>query len=100
MTQRDWMTRRLAKEARAMTADALIARYIEPNPDPSRLYDSHTTEGAAPIYAIIGLLQLTDWNVDKVAKAYLLPCEAVRAAIAFYRRHPRNIDLFLAVNAE
>jgi hypothetical protein len=38
-------------------------------------------------------------DVARVAADYALPCEAVKAAIAYYQRHKNLIDARIAANA-
>jgi len=53
------------------------------------------------VWAIIGYLQLYDWDVSRVQQAYDpdLTEEDVRAAWDYYKRHPAEIDAKLEANA-
>ncbi|MCA1666263.1 MAG: hypothetical protein LC793_02445 [Thermomicrobia bacterium] len=68
--------------------DALIAKYIEkdpqrPWPGSERLVNYHTA-----IWALIGYYQHAgNGDVAQVARDYEVPEEAVEAALAFYRSH-------------
>jgi uncharacterized protein (DUF433 family) len=89
-------------------ADALITKYIEENPrfpGPARAW---LRESGVPVWALVGHLQQalggdaghpTDEQVARVAHDYDLPREAVEAALAYYRRHPRPINELIADNA-
>jgi len=66
--------------------DALIARYIEKDPErpwsgSERLVDYHT-----PVWALIGYYNhAAKGDIAQVAHDYDVPEEAVEAALAFYR---------------
>lgn len=81
------------------TEDALIAEWIEPHPtkggrDEYRL----NKERAISVWAIIGYLEATQGDRDRVARTYLIPREAVDAAIAYYERNREVIDNRLDAN--
>jgi len=54
--------------------------------------------GYIHVWAIIGELESSGWDIAAVAAGYGIPEEAVRAAIAYYRRHQAEIDARLADN--
>jgi len=66
--------------------------------DPSNPAESHTLEGGVPIYALIGYARVVGGDVERVAGAYHLSLEAVRAALAYYERNRAAVDAFLAAN--
>lgn len=80
--------------------DALIARHIEPHPDPVK--EGHAwyrlKERGVPVYAIIGSLTPTYDNADDVADAFGVSREAVDAAVAYYARYKEAIDSRLVTN--
>jgi uncharacterized protein (DUF433 family) len=79
--------------------DALIARYIEPNPHKPAVEEARLTDYGISVWAIMGYYLLAlNRDVDEVARAYDVPREAVEAAIAYYRRHQCAIDTRLAAN--
>ncbi len=51
------------------------------------------------MWALIGYLGMVDGNADQVALDYVLPREAVEAALAYYRRHQAVIEARIAANA-
>ena len=81
-----------------MTEEALIVRYIEPNPNRPHLAEAWLKESAVPVWAIIGALPAANGDLAAVAAAYDVPLAAVEAAMAFYRRHQCLIDARLAEN--
>lgn len=80
--------------------DALIARHIEPHPDPAKQDRAwyRLKERGVPVYAIIGSLTPDQDNVDDVADAFGVSREAVDAAIAYYARHKDAVDARLVTN--
>ena len=80
------------------TADALIAEYIELNPDRPGLDHARLKEFGVAVWALIGYLRGADDDIDGVAADYEVPREAVLAAIAYYERHRALLDHRIAVN--
>jgi uncharacterized protein (DUF433 family) len=78
--------------------DVLIARHIEPHPDPVKSGRGwyRLKERGVPVYAIIGSLTPTQSNAGDVAAAFGVSPEAVDAAIAYYGRYKADIDCRLA----
>jgi len=80
-------------------ARALIARHIVPSPGQRGAHDARLAESGTPVWALVGAFfshALAD--PGRVAAAYEVPEEAVRAALLFYRRHQVAIDGWLALN--
>lgn len=80
--------------------DALIDAYVvvdrrRAGPGGARL----ATYGY-PIWILIDALGAADQDLVRVAGDYEIPEEAVRAAIAFYRRHRDAIDARARANAD
>lgn len=78
--------------------DKLIARYIEldqhrPTPDHARIKGYGMN-----VWALIGALGGDDGDVAEVARSYRVPVEVVLAALAYYRRHRKCIDVLVRVN--
>ena len=70
----------------------LIARYIKPHPsDRGRAYAWFPAYGHS-VAAIVRALRSRGGDVNETAADWEMPEEAVRAAIAFYRRHRALID--------
>ena len=90
----------MIREPQAGT-NALIARHIEPHPDPVK--EGHAwyrlKERGVPIYAIIGSMTPTHDNADDVADAFGVSREAVDAAVAYYERYREAIDSRLVANS-
>ena len=76
---------------------ALIERWIRPNPHrPSEMVlDGYGTA----LWAIVGAARGMEHDLAEVARGYNVPEDAVRAALAYYRRYPLQIDAKLAANA-
>jgi uncharacterized protein (DUF433 family) len=78
-------------------AQLLIKRWIAPNPHrPSEVV---LKEYGVAVWALVGYARGVDGDVAEVARAYDLPPDAVRAALAYYRQFPLQIDAKLAANA-
>lgn len=76
----------------------LIDRYIAParsgrGPEEATLSDSGTA-----VWALIGYWEGAGGDEKQVAVDYELPVDAVRAALAYYRRHAAVINARLAAN--
>ena len=83
----------------ADAAQALIDRHIVPGPGGRGPADARLGESGTPVWALVGAFfshALADPR--RVAAAYEVSEEAVRAALLFYRRHQVAIDGRLALN--
>jgi uncharacterized protein (DUF433 family) len=82
------------------TEQALIGRWLEP--DALRPAEMRVVEHGIELWALIGYARGLDGTeqevAERVAQAYDLPVDAVRAALAYYRRHPLQIDARLEAN--
>lgn len=79
------------------TEQARIDRWIEPDPTgpaqmPLAVYGIH-------LWALIGTSEGRDEYLRPVAQMYAIPVDAMRAAHAYYRRHPLQIDARIEANA-
>lgn len=89
---------------RAMCADeasddALIQAYVTlppHRPDPG---DARLTAYGYPVWIVVDALVAADHDLARVARDYELPEDAVRAVVAFYRRHREAIDARSRANA-
>ena len=81
--------------------EQLIERHIDPNWDryPGGRADARLREFGVPVWALVGHLRAVGNDVDQVAADYVLPREAVDAALAYYRRHKDLIDARLLLNS-
>ena len=81
---------------------ALIERWIEPHPRGT--FRARVAGIGVPVYAIVAKLgnagMSPDRLVEEAAKAYDIPLDAARAALAYYRKHQYLIDAWNAMNAE
>jgi uncharacterized protein (DUF433 family) len=65
-----------------------------PGPDRARLVDY-----GVPVWALIAHLQGLDGDISLVARDYMIPEEAVVAALAYYVEHQEAIDARIAINS-
>ena len=79
-------------------ASALIDAWIEPDPYRSGAGNVRLREFGVHVWAIIGYLQGYDGDMEHVARAFDIPVEAVRAAQAYYDRHPEVIEARMDAN--
>jgi uncharacterized protein (DUF433 family) len=79
--------------------DALIARYIEQHPRRPGIDEARLIGFGVPVWAIVGYSFAVGGEIDRVASDYEVLEGAVRAALAYYRRHHAVIDARLAANA-
>ncbi|HEY7065307.1 MAG TPA: DUF433 domain-containing protein [Chloroflexota bacterium] len=82
-----------------MTDEELIAQYLEPNPNRLGGANWRVKERAVSVWALVGYWKTVGEDIEKVAAGYVVPPEAVAAALAYYNRHPELIDDKLATNA-
>jgi uncharacterized protein (DUF433 family) len=78
--------------------DALIAAWIEPNPNKPGQDEYRLKRHSQSVWAIVGYWQGVGGDIDRVAHDYRIPREAVEAAIAYYRRNEAVIDNRLDAN--
>lgn len=70
----------------------LSSEYIELNPDSPSPADARLRTYGISVWAIIGYLEAVHDDLARVAADYDIPLDAVRAALAYYRRHKAVID--------
>ena len=78
--------------------DKLIEKWIEPDQWKAGAEDARIKTYGMNVWAIMGYLKMRDGDPVNVAEGYEIPVEAVKAAIAYYRRHKHEIDCRLARN--
>ena len=76
-----------------------IARWIEPDPHSDDPGAVRLAGSLVPVWAIIGYLPAVSHDLAQAAADYVVPLEAVEAAVAYYARHRCVIDARLAANA-
>jgi uncharacterized protein (DUF433 family) len=76
----------------------LIEEHIEQNPNRPGLADAWLKDYGVPVWALIGYLEAVHGDIARTAADYDVPVDAVRAAIAFYRRYKSIIDDRRGVN--
>jgi uncharacterized protein (DUF433 family) len=81
-----------------MRDDELIARYVEENPWYPGPADARLIDSGVPVWALVGQYLAGAGDSTQLAADYAIPCDAVEAALAYYRRHQAVIDARLALN--
>ena len=82
----------LPEDAASNDDGALIARYIKPDPDrPGRAYAYFPDYGYS-VARIIRDVNSANGDIAATARHWEMPDDAVRAAVAFYRRYRDFID--------
>jgi uncharacterized protein (DUF433 family) len=78
-------------------ADALIETWIDRY---GRKGDARIKGTGVHVWALIGYLQgaQENWDIERAARDYQLPVEAVRAAVAYYDRYAMFIEDVLEAN--
>lgn len=79
-------------------AQALIERWIEPNPHRRGADEAWVVGYGVPVWALVGHLPAVRGDLDQLARSYALPRPAVDAALAYYTRNRVVIDNRLAAN--
>jgi len=101
MAVTDHATGRAANQrhhAEERARDALIERYIEPDPNHPGKADARLRQYGVHVWALVGHAKATAGDLASVSRDYDLPVEAVEAAFAFYERHRAVIDDRLEAN--
>src|SRR5690348_14999026 len=80
-------------------ADALIARWITPDPHVKGLDRAIVGEYGTSVWALVALWRGRKGDIAQVARDHDLPEEAVRAALAYYDRHRILIDHRIWINS-
>ena len=75
-----------------MPPSDLIDEYIELNPNRPGPANARLREYGVPVWALVGDLEAVHGDLDRVAAEYTVPLDAVRAAVAYDRRHQAVID--------
>jgi uncharacterized protein (DUF433 family) len=88
-----------AEESMAVSNDELIKKYVEPNPNRPGPADVRLVPSGVSVWAIIGYLEAVHGDICQTATDYCIFEEAVRAALAYYRKHREVIDGRIAANA-
>jgi len=78
---------------------ALIARHVGFDPRGPAPADARLIDSGGGIWALVAYRDANLAGLDAIAHAYQTSPEAIRAAFAFYRRHPGAIDGRVAANA-
>ncbi len=79
-------------------SDALIEQFIELDPRRPRIDDARVEEYGIAVWEIVGRLEAAHGDVEAAAADYDLPPDAVRAALAYYKRYRDAIDARRAAN--
>lgn len=82
----------------AERARELIKQYIEPNRHKPGIDEAVIVGTGIPVWALVGYSRGVNGNLAEVAADYLLPLEAVEAAMAYYEQHKAIIDNRMAAN--
>ena len=83
----------MTPDTRRLTDDELITRYIELNPRRPGRDRAQVRDAGVEVWALVAYYQDgTSGDIDQVARAYDIPVDAVRAALAYYARERDLID--------
>lgn len=68
--------------------------------DESERTEPRLLKSGIPLWNLIGYYyQAVNEDIEATARSYHIPVEEVEIALAYYRRHPKMIDAFLALNS-
>jgi uncharacterized protein (DUF433 family) len=82
-----------------MAVSDLIAQYVEEDPRRSGPADARLRDSGVPVWALVAQLPAFDGDPARLASSYDVPLDAVKAALAYYRRNKKLIDARIALNA-
>ena len=87
-----------AKMPQHMEVDSQVEQYVTEDPRYSGPADARLKDSWVHVRAIIGYLQAHGWDLERAARAYGIPRQAVEAALAYYERYRPLIDARLVAN--
>ena len=79
-------------------SDALVAAYIEQNPNHPGKDEARLKTYGVSVWAIVGYWKSSNGDMSETAAGYDVPIEAVEAAVAYYERYKIIIDNRRAAN--
>ena len=82
-----------------MDDEALIERYVEPDPFHPGPGDVRLVDSGVSVWAVIGHLASVAGDTAQAAADYEITPEEMAAALAYYRHHRAAIDARLSANA-
>jgi uncharacterized protein (DUF433 family) len=89
---------KVTPNTRRLTDDELIARYIELNPRRPGRDRAQVRDAGVEVWALVAYYQDgAPGDIEEVARAYDIPVDAVRAALAYYARERDLIDAWLTL---
>lgn len=74
-------------------------QYIEPNPFRPGIADARLRGYGVSVWALVGYYEAVHHDLERVARDYRVPREAVEAALAYYQQHRDVIDARMEANA-
>ena len=80
--------------------DALMAKWIEPDPTRGGRADARLKEFGVHIWALAGYASPGQCDPVTLASAYNIPWEAAEAALAYYERHSVISEARIAANSD
>ena len=80
-------------------APDLVQQYIREDPEWPGAAEARIAGYGVPVWALIGYYRAVNGDLSRVATDYDLPEDAVRAALAYYREHQKELDARLMANA-
>ncbi len=78
---------------------ALIARYIDADPNGRGPAEARLVEYGTSVWALVAYWRACEGDAAAVAQDHHIPIEAVEAALAYYERHKSLIDARLLLNS-
>jgi uncharacterized protein (DUF433 family) len=86
--------------ASPLLSNADFERFFEPDPAKPGRHNVRFVEHGHHVWAIIGYLRASDWDVAETARAWNMSEETVRAAIQYYERHRALFDAYFLLEEE
>src|SRR5947209_8042436 len=88
-----------ADRVTVLDEQALIERWIEPNPHYPGRAEAWIKDYAIPVWALIGDLPVVKYEPEGLANAFGIPLDAVLAALAYHRQYRPLIDARILANS-
>jgi uncharacterized protein (DUF433 family) len=89
-----------AQTASTVFSDADLARIIEPDPHKPGRHNARFVEHGHHVWAIIGYLRRSDWDIAETARVWNMTEETVRAAIQYYEQYRELYDAYFLLEEE
>ena len=94
----DRVGRELAEEVGDDGLEALIEKYVDPDPHGFGIAEATIKERGVPVWVIVGEIQRVEGDLCEVPGIFRISLDSVRGALAYYWRNRMMIRARIALN--